>query len=111
MRITPSKVYADCELVFWLMHCNAQPEYLPAVLVKVQPDDAVVPVLLKPGSELQFVPVCTLPSIWTPMDNMIAIAMNAPTSPMIVEDSAKLIVNLCFLDLRYCRLVGQMFIY
>ena len=96
MRITPNSVYADCELVFWLRHCSAQPEYLPLVLVSVQPLDTVVPVLLKPGRELQFVPVCTLPSICTPMDNMMAIAMNAPTSPIIVEDSAMLIIILGF---------------
>ena len=107
IKVTPNSVYALCELLFCARHCKDQPEYLKLVTNPVvpwllpgalpaKPVPFVNPVLLKPGKLLQFVLVCTLPSICTPMDSIIAIAMKAPTSPMIVLDSAILRIDFVF---------------
>ena len=86
ISITPNSVYAFCALVFCVRHCKAQPVALLVVWC--------VPAL--PGNVAQFVPVCTFPKIWIPIDSMIAIAINAPTRPMIVLDSANVIFVFVF---------------
>ena len=86
IKITISKLYADCVLVLVLRQDNAQPLYFSSG--EFVYGDTTLPVLLNPGRTVQFDEDCTLPSIWIPITNRMLIAMKAPTNPMMVLDSA-----------------------
>ena len=81
-------------LLFVFRQDKAQPEYFSFALLVY--GFTTVPVELNPGSVEQLLEVWTLPSIWIPITSSIAIAMNAPTSPIMVLDSAMLIFGLVF---------------
>ena len=89
--ITINSVYAFWIDVLLLTHDNAQDVLLDDVaryFVGNRPPWVGLLNTGPPGSVAQFVPVWTLPKIWIPTPSIMAMPINAATSPIILDDSA-----------------------